>query len=285
MDVYSIRDWDYHFECAQSRKVTGPLTWFPMPTKHDGKSFRRIMARMDGPMIYAAWCLIVGVAAKARVRGLLADTDGPLTAEDLAIKTGCAAEHFETALKVLSSKEIGWLVVAEWEQSGATGQDKQTEQDKKGCCASSAEPARSGQPAAATVLPMSEFVFPTAGNAKQWALPQAKLEEYLVAYPGVDVPAEMRKARQWCRDNSRQRKTPGGMQPFLTRWLNKAQDWAKKHPQDDADANRAARQRAAQRQHEEFAREKEEAEREKANGKTETAAEIAKRLGAKIRLK
>lgn len=132
--VYSIRDWERHFEVAQSRKVEGPLSWVALPCKHDGKGFRRIMLREDGAEIYGAWVLIVQVAAKCPKRGVLADADGPLTVSDLAIKTGCRPEAFDKALKVLTSREIGWMsareLVADWERAGSqlplqTGQDKQ----------------------------------------------------------------------------------------------------------------------------------------------------------------
>lgn len=217
--VYSIRDWDEHFEIAQSKKVTGALTWFPMPTKHDGLSYRKIMARTDGPMIYAAWVLLLAVAAKCPVRGRLADVNGPYSAADMELKTGCPATLFDEALNVLSSKDIGWIVVAEWEQSGATGQDR-TGQDKEIAGAISSTELPPAAPSAAT-----DFVFPTAGKgSKEWTLTKAKYDEYVQSYPGLDVAAEMRKARQWCRDKPRQRKTPSGMQAFLTIWLNRTQN-------------------------------------------------------------
>lgn len=232
--VYLIRDWDEHFECAQSRKVTGPLTWFPMPTKHDGKGYRRIMARKDAPVIYAAWVLMLAVAAKCPVRGRLADSDGPLTAADLELKTGCSSIAFESAFEVLTSKEIGWLVVAQWESDGSVvALQNKTEQDitrqDTSCCAASAELGPDGQPSTAKPPaprePLSEFVFPTTGKGSaDWTLTQAKLDEYVEAYPELDVPAVMRKARQWCRDKARNRKTPGGMLSFLTSWLNREQN-------------------------------------------------------------
>jgi hypothetical protein len=117
--VYSIRDWDEHFECSQSRKVRKALTWVSTPCKHDGKSFRRLMLMQDGVEIYGTWILIVQVAAKCPTRGVLADSDGPLTAEDLAIKTGCPIEKFDKALKVLSSQQIGWITVERREGSGS----------------------------------------------------------------------------------------------------------------------------------------------------------------------
>lgn len=76
--------------------------------------------------------------------------------------------------------------------------------------------------------PPSEFEFPVSGKGAPssglWTLPQSKLDEYREAYPGLDVDSEMRKARQWCRDNALKRKSPSGMLAFLTKWLNRAQN-------------------------------------------------------------
>jgi hypothetical protein len=220
--VYSIREWKKHYECAQSKKVAGPLSWFPMPTKHDGLSYRRIMARTDGPVVYAAWVLILAVAAKCLpTRGRLCDASGPYSAADLELKTGCPAAIFETALNVLSSKEIGWIVVAKWEQSGATGQDITGQDNESGVPDSSAELGDQ----ASTAVELSEFVFPTTGKgAQEWSLTKAKLAEYVAAYPGLDVVSQFRSARQWCRDKPRQRKTPAGMPAFLTGWLSRSQN-------------------------------------------------------------
>jgi len=85
-----------------------------------------------------------------------------------------------------------------------------------------AEPPQSGNSAPPEP---SEFSFDTTGKkSKTWNLPQAKLAEYIAAYPALDVMQEMRAARQWTRDNPAKRKTPGGMLGFLTRWLNTAQN-------------------------------------------------------------
>jgi len=126
--LYSIIEWDQHFEKSQSRR-DGSHKWVAVPTKHDGKGYRRIMLREDGPMIYGAWVLIVQVAAKCPRRGVLRDADGPLTPEDLAIKTSAPVALFRTALKVLCSNEIKWMksteigVYTELPQSGLPLQD------------------------------------------------------------------------------------------------------------------------------------------------------------------
>lgn len=56
----------------------------------------------------------------------------------------------------------------------------------------------------------------------EWPLTEAKLAEYREAFPGLDVPAAVRHARQWCVDNPAKRKTFAGMPGFLTRWLGSA---------------------------------------------------------------
>lgn len=133
MTRYVVRNWDHNYEVAQSRKVDGPLTWVALPCKHDGLGFRRIMALPDGPAVYGAWVLIVQVAAKCPVRGVLADERGPLTPEELSIKTGCPEKLFERALQVVSSERVGWLVVDGSQPSTIVlpTQDKQDKQDKQ----------------------------------------------------------------------------------------------------------------------------------------------------------
>lgn len=115
--LYRIADWEENFEVAQSKRIQKALPWVALPTKHDGKSYRRVMRMPDGPAIYCAWVLIVQVAAKCDRRGVLADADGPLSSEDLSIKTDCPPELFERAFEVLSDPKIGWLLSSEW---GAT---------------------------------------------------------------------------------------------------------------------------------------------------------------------
>lgn len=150
-----------------------------------------------------------------------------MTAEDIAIITGASKDGIERALQVLTGESVGWIDAMDSNEldskSNEVSLQDSTGQDKtKDASASTAELGRNGQPAA---LEPSEFVFPTTGQGPQeWTLPQAKLTEYVKAYPALDVPGEMRKARQWCRDNARNRKTARRMQAFLTGWLNRVQN-------------------------------------------------------------
>lgn len=106
--AYQIKDWDELFEIAQSRKCER-LHWVAIPNKHDGKGYRRIVRHPKCCEVFTAWILILQVASRQDKRGLLVDGDGPITAEDLADKTGFPEEIFELAFEVLSGPKIGWL--------------------------------------------------------------------------------------------------------------------------------------------------------------------------------
>lgn len=101
--------------------------------------------------------------------------------------------------------------------SSAAEEECKEELPQKEVCPEPAADGRSGPP------PL--LVFPTVGKGpKEWNLTEAKLAEYQESFPGADVLAECRKARQWCVDNPTKRKTARGLPAFLTRWLGKAQD-------------------------------------------------------------
>lgn len=234
--LITVRNWERHFEVSQTKKVRGPLNWVAIPTKHDGKGFRRIMARKDGPIVYGAWILILQVAAKCPKRGELSDFDGPLTTEDLEIKTGVAAKLFDNAIQVLAAKGIEWISVTEHSttvesiplhsttlplQTGQVGQDKTGQPPTEDC----SEPpcGVSEQPSPETG--MAIMVFPCVGRGTtEWPLTSAKVTEWQESYPGVDVLGECKKARQWCIDNPAKRKTASGMTKFLNSWLSRAQN-------------------------------------------------------------
>ena len=110
--LYSIRDWEKHFEKSQSTRVLR-ASWVAVPNRHDGKSFRRLMRLDNGLEIYGAFHLIVQVASKCPKRGILADDDGPLSAEDISDKTGAPADSIQKAFDVCCDKSIGWMLCSE----------------------------------------------------------------------------------------------------------------------------------------------------------------------------
>lgn len=84
-----------------------------------------------------------------------------------------------------------------------------------------------------TILRAPVLVFPTVGgkrrNGTDWPLSEEKLAEYVESFPGVDVLAELRKARQWCIDTPTKRKTWDGMAKFLSGWLGRVQNEGGSH--------------------------------------------------------
>ncbi len=109
--LYRIRDWDTHFENSESRKVRFPR-WVAVKNKHDGAGYRRVAALPNAVEVFCAWSLILQVASKLPVRGVLEAGDGPLDAVDLSSKTGYPAAIFEAAFEALVHPKIGWLEVA-----------------------------------------------------------------------------------------------------------------------------------------------------------------------------
>jgi hypothetical protein len=106
--TYRIKNWDRHFENHDSRRLNH-TRWVPFPNKHDGKSYRRLIALPNGCALFGAWVLMVEIASKMPARGVLADEDGPLDSQDLSSMTGVPVEIFDDALKFLTDPKIGWL--------------------------------------------------------------------------------------------------------------------------------------------------------------------------------
>ena len=147
MKTYKVRNGSKYYETAETRKLKR-LDWIALPTKLDGKGYRRITMLGDkGPLVFAAWIAILEVAANCPERWVLADEDGPLDADDLSAKTGWPAACFELAFEHLVHPKIGWLEVVDteqvisnlgdvgrrWEMLGDVGREQETPGDPGRC--------------------------------------------------------------------------------------------------------------------------------------------------------
>ncbi len=109
MGHYHIVNWATHHENSRSRQIRN-ITWVPVPNKHDGEGFLRIMEQPDGMTIYAAWHLILQVASKCHPRGTLVRDDGTaLTPAAIALKARATEADITRAIEVLVSPEVNWL--------------------------------------------------------------------------------------------------------------------------------------------------------------------------------
>lgn len=107
-----IANWEEGFEIAQSRRRNGRLSWVAMPTRHDSRGYRRLIRSEGGVKHFACWIVLVQLAAKCPVRGVLADDQGrALMVDDFEAMTDIPASCFESAIPVLCA--IGWLLCPE----------------------------------------------------------------------------------------------------------------------------------------------------------------------------
>lgn len=210
--VLRIKDWNKHFETAQSRKVQGPLPWFRVQTKHDGKGYKKLMRFENGTALYGSWILIAAIAAKAPVRGYLIDSDGPLTADDISLKTDAPTDLITQALAVLIDN-IGWIeaiechsiaqLVSEWgpdttaiSKRGAREEKSREDTQVSSPTSSSSQESSDGEAlnglhvidiyAKLTIETLRD-----RGKLREWFLWQASL-------PAVAVSKSIDEAWEWC---------------------------------------------------------------------------------------
>lgn len=107
---YRIRNWDENYESNQSRaKCPKAMPWVRIRTRHDTTTFGRVMRADRSGGKYGAWILLVTIAAKCAIRGMLVHNSGPLEPADIAEQTGLSEEAVIEALEFFSSPSIGWL--------------------------------------------------------------------------------------------------------------------------------------------------------------------------------
>lgn len=86
-----------------------------------------------------------------------------------------------------------------------------------------ASPAPAEKPSAPVVIEL-----PAVGSgAKAVSVTEDQVSGWREAFPGVDVLAELRKAKAWLEANPSRRKTARGIPAFVVSWLGRAQDRSK----------------------------------------------------------
>ena len=107
-EVWTIANWEEGFEVAQSRRRAGRLSWVPVPTRHDSRGYRRLIRGVNGVQHFAAWIVLVQIAARMNIRGILADDRGiALTSTDLEAMSDIPSGVFDSAFVALV--DIGWI--------------------------------------------------------------------------------------------------------------------------------------------------------------------------------
>ncbi len=110
MKLYEINRWGELFENNRSRTVKD-LDWVSIPNRHDGENYTKLITHEDGAILFAAWNLLVQVASKCKIRGVLIKDDGkPHNSLSLSLKTRAQKAWFDKAFKFLEV-ETDWLLV------------------------------------------------------------------------------------------------------------------------------------------------------------------------------
>lgn len=117
--VYVIRRWDEGGFVKSGQNSRGSIPWVALPTKHDGKGFLRLSIVDPDGSVYGIWALTAAVAAKLTKNqnippGVLADEDGPLSVEDIALKIRRTVASVRNAFNVLCSDDIRWLELVDY---------------------------------------------------------------------------------------------------------------------------------------------------------------------------
>jgi len=200
--VYVIRNWEKEFEISQSKRIPDgkPLSYVPMPTKHEGKGLRRLLRSEDALSMFGVWCFVVELAAKMPRRGVLADSDGPFDAEDIADSIGIDPEPVQKLLDLVTGGRINWIELIEWndelhiprtnrDSSDNTQSENRAQADEKRREEKRREESTPQTPQGGDAPDLSlsgEESKPQAKRRKKWTRAQLKEERY-EAYPNFQA--------------------------------------------------------------------------------------------------
>lgn len=122
--AFQIAGWRAHYETAESKRITR-LAWVATPNGHDSVGYCELLAHESGMAHYGAWNLILQVASKCPIRGLLVRDSGKVhSAMSIAMVTRGDLRTIEAAIPRLL--EIGWLELVEHPAQPIAGAPQQT---------------------------------------------------------------------------------------------------------------------------------------------------------------
>jgi hypothetical protein len=124
-------------------------------------------------------------------------------------------EPNEASRKLANVREASLL-----DQGRDQGKDQGGEGKGKDLCTESQ--IDSMTPAAVIAIPLND--------RSEFHVTQEFFDEWVAAYPAVDVMQQLRNMRQWCMVNPSKRKTRQGVARFIVGWLSKEQDKPKIQP-------------------------------------------------------
>ena len=105
--VYSITDWDKHFECNRTRELK-VMQWIPLPNNHHGDGYTELIEHDNGAQHFAAWVIMLQIASRCDPRGtLVRDRGRPHTPESMGRVSRIPPWIFGEVIPRLLS--MGWI--------------------------------------------------------------------------------------------------------------------------------------------------------------------------------
>lgn len=106
-----IKDWKKLFEKADLREGR-VVEWkyVPIPIRLNGEGYKRLMRTPKGRDAFGVFIALCELAANMPTRGVLANDRGPLSVESIHLKTSIPVKAVASAITILTSPEIGWVV-------------------------------------------------------------------------------------------------------------------------------------------------------------------------------
>lgn len=112
-NVYRIAKWSTVYETSESKRHK-TLSWVSMPIDFGSNGYQSLVDEFgdEAPAMYGAWCALVGVAAQAPTRGVLACSKGnPYTVARISRMTCFPVNVFERLMKWATSQDVEWIEV------------------------------------------------------------------------------------------------------------------------------------------------------------------------------
>lgn len=231
-DLYSIVDWDQHFENNRSRDLKD-LAWVPVPNKMGGDGYTELLDHPNGAAHFGAWITIIEIASRCRPRGtLLRGTSEPHDLRSLSRLSRVPISVYEEAIPRLI--KLGWLRRNPYTSQEVTSTGKNE--------ISTPHPSATiPHPPAVPSFPFSSFPFQednkevskkTKKKTKEKKPPKTQPEDGPVLAPepeataGIEPPSLRRSAEDWLAYKTERREgyKPQGLKQFLSRIQNLASE-------------------------------------------------------------
>jgi len=126
-------------------------------------------------------------------------------------------------------REVFGEVLAKGMPNQEQEQEQEQEQDLNTICAERLSASTPEPPEDIPEEPPVEFI-PLPGVQGEFPVSQVLADELQRAFPGVNIRAELAKARAWCVTNPTKRKTAKGVPRFLNGWMERAQNSGRSSP-------------------------------------------------------